>query len=559
MRFAILLLGLSIAIAFFFCLGAHPYLTPSEARYIEIPRQMVVSADWVVPHLNGVPYFEKPPLFYWMQAAAFSIFGWNELAGRALTALFSTALCLLTFALGRMLFSLRAGIAAGFALALTWLGFGLSRVVLLDVPLTVFITATLLCFRAAVPAPYSHLRASAVKERRRQWIIYAMYAAAACAVLTKGLIGAILPGMIIAAWLTAARQWRIVKEMRLLSGIALFLIITLPWHIAAGLRYPQFWQFYFIHEHFARFTTEVHHRAQPWWFFLAVATIGLMPWTPFIYAAATRAKRLLPPADFLFLVLWALLPLIFFSLSHSKLIPYILPIFPPVAVLLGPFLAEAWDGAHARAIRAAAGGVGGALLLFGMAWTPLAEQSAPPPWFDPAWRLLPLGWMATAAGLFCLAPSLFSRHPRPALMALGLLTLMAGYWGQSFAAQFWRGSVKPIATYLSEKLQPEDEVVLFETYRQDLPVYLNRNITVVEYKGELEFGTRIEPATASWMIPLDVFWKRCAGERRLYVLMTKDAYAHLQAPAMCKLSHIGGMADGLDMMLLTNQESAHEQ
>src|SRR5262249_48006595 len=152
----------------------------------------------------------------------------------------------------------------------------------------------------------------AARRNPRPWIIYAMYAAAALGVLSKGLIGAVLPGMIIFAWLLCTGQWRILQHMRIPSGVLLFLAITVPWHVAAQLRYPQFLEFYFIHEQFTRFSTGVHHRNKPWWFFPVVLLIGLMPWTPLLPAAIKRARRAEARNDYLFLLLWAGLPLVFF-------------------------------------------------------------------------------------------------------------------------------------------------------------------------------------------------------------------------------------------------------
>src|SRR4051812_4516136 len=143
------LLALAIGLLFCIGLGARPYLTPSEARYIEIPRQMLATNDWLTPRINGVPYFEKPPLFYWLQAAAMHLFGDGEAAGRLVTLLLDAAACLLAYATGRMLYGRRAGLLAAAVLATSLLGYGLSRVAMLDVPVSLFITACLVSFLAA--------------------------------------------------------------------------------------------------------------------------------------------------------------------------------------------------------------------------------------------------------------------------------------------------------------------------------------------------------------------------------------------------------------------------
>lgn len=471
----ILILTLLLCGLFMAFLGAHPYITPSEARYIEVPRQMVLTSDWIVPHINGVPYFEKPPLFYWMQAATFSLFGWGEFAGRLMTALLSVALCLLTYALGRELYSPRTGIAAALLLASSWLGFGLSRMAMLDVPLTVCITGVLLCFLKALQKPDAGT-------------VYGMYLFTAAGVMTKGLIGALLPGMVLFLWLFSTGRWSVLKQMRLLTGTLLFLALVVPWHVAAAHRYPQFWQFYIIHEHFSRFLTDDHHRNQPWWFFLTVVVVGWMPWTPFLFPVLKKAWADRRQQHTLFLLLWAVLPLLFFSLSHSKLVPYIYPVFPPLAVLLAPHMEGLWEN---------------------------------------KWRKV--------------------------LLALAVATPVLGYAGQAVAPYVWRGSVKQVASALLPKLKPGDEVAIYGTYRQDLPIYLNRNVTVVAYEGELAFGTAIEPKTKEWMIGTGEFWKRCR-DHRLYVLMPKVAYETLKPEPGCALKPAAVAANPPErFVLLTNE------
>ncbi len=473
-------LTLLLSVAFLLCLGLHPYITPSEARYIEIARQMVVSGDWIIPHINGVPYFEKPPLFYWMEAGMFSLFGWGEFSGRLLTALLSVALCMLTYALASVLYTRREGVAAALVLATTWLGFSLSRVVMLDVPLTVCVTATMLCFIMA-----------AREEKPRAWVVYTMYVAAALGMLAKGLVAIALPGMIVLAWLVLTKRWALLLKLRLPTGIVLFLVIALPWHIAAGARYPEFWKFYFLHEHFSRFLTDVHRRVQPWWFFIAVLTVGAMPWLPLMLRALWQERRNREPYRVL-LLLWAVLPFLFFSSSHSKLIPYIYPCFPPLAVLITPHLLQAWQ-----------------------------------------------------------RRDLFARI----CVYAAALTAPLGYMVQVAAPHYSRGSVKAVATELAPQLTPDDEVVIYGNYRQDLPLYLNRNVTVVDYKGELEFGTTINSNTKRWMIDSNEFITRCKQSgHTMYVLVSENTLPELQHRS-CSLHMVPLTANPPEgFVLLTNKD-----
>ena len=148
-----ILLSIGLLLFFFVGLGAHPYGVPSEARYIEIPMQMVQTGDWVTPRLNGVKYFEKPPLFYWIQAAQIEVFGHGEFSGRLWTAIFMAALCLMTCIAGYRQYGRAEGILSALILATCTLGFVSSRIVLLDVPVSFFLCASLFAFMfSSIPA-----------------------------------------------------------------------------------------------------------------------------------------------------------------------------------------------------------------------------------------------------------------------------------------------------------------------------------------------------------------------------------------------------------------------
>jgi 4-amino-4-deoxy-L-arabinose transferase-like glycosyltransferase len=218
------LLGLTLLLTLLFAisLGDRPYSAPSESRYIEIGREMAESGDYVTPRLNYVKYFEKPPLFYWIQAFNTKLFGFEPTPARLPTMAFSIALCLLTYALAYVLYGRRAGLFSALILATSLYLFALSRIVLLDVPESFFMCAVLTAFLYAAHAP---------PGRCRTLVIYAMYAAAACAVLTKGLIGAVLPGAVVLLWLASTKRWALLKDMRLISGTHLFLLIAAPRYI----------------------------------------------------------------------------------------------------------------------------------------------------------------------------------------------------------------------------------------------------------------------------------------------------------------------------------------
>lgn len=464
------LLFLFFLILLFFSigLGARPYITPSEARYIEIPRQMLTTGDFITPHINGVQYFEKPPLFYWLQAVFLSL-GNNEFMGRIATTLIVTLTCLVTYATGRLLYGRTAGLLAAAALATSVMGYCLSRVAMLDAPVTLFITCCLASFIAG-------------QKTGQKKFYYFMYGAAALAVMTKGLIGIVIPGLIIGSFIILSRNWKILREARLFTGTLLFLAIAAPWHILMAMKHPEFLDFYFIHEHFNRFLSDEHRRTAPWWFFIVVTLIGAIPWIFFIpvqsiwqkiKSIATSRDPRLYWDDKLFLLLWIILTLLFFSSSHSKLIPYIFPIFPPFFILIGYHLANIWQ-------------IKRNIIIYTMA-------------------------------------------------IMAIIFIPANY----IAPKFDNRTVKPLTESLKNELKEGDLVVAYNSYWQDLPVYLDRDVIIAGWTGELYFGTQHMLNARKWMISLNSFWEWCAeAKTNVYVFIKLEDYKNITENAGCGLHEV---------------------
>jgi 4-amino-4-deoxy-L-arabinose transferase-like glycosyltransferase len=511
-----------IGLFFFFGLGLRPYLAPSEARYIELPRQMLATHDFVTPHINGVKYFEKPPLFYWIEAAQIKLFGLGEFSGRAPAAACMLLMCLAAYALGRGLTTRETGLAAAGVMATSLFAYAMSRMAVLDVPVSLFLTLTLGCFLAA----------RRPQARRKAFWYYGMYIAAALAVLTKGLIGIVLPGLIIGAWIALTGQWRLLREARLPTGTLLFLLIAAPWHIIVQQRNPEWFDFYFIRQHFERFLTDEEKRLAPWWFFMAVALAGLLPWTAFLPAALKDAWRARKEPVTLFLLLWAFIPLVFFSASHSKLMPYILPIFPPLALLLG----QALVSLPAERLRKAALWLGGLLLLAAVAGFFLPAIHAKRQLLVDTIRhqMQPLLMVMLVGAAMMLFACLRRFERLPLLLIVGLYAAVFDVTLNIASAQADVNSVKPAAEWLKTRLQPGDEVAAYQTYYQDLPVYLNRNVTVADWQGELLFGVAHQPEASNWMISGGELWSRCRAHP-LYVLMKTKLYASLPQQPGCDL------------------------
>src|SRR6185369_1830470 len=306
----LLLLTLAIGLLLGVALGVRALWGPDEGRYVEIPREMVTTGDYVTPRLNGVKYFEKPPLFYWLQAAAIHLFGLREWAMRLVPALSALLGCLAVYAAGRRLFSRRAGLLAAAILATTPLWYFLGNAITLDMTVSALLTVALLAFLVAVQEPED--------APLRRNLLWASYVALALATLAKGLIGIAIPGMVIVVWMALLGDWDLPRRIRLGSGTVIFLLIAVPWHVLVARANPEFLWFYFIHEHVLRYVTKIHARYEPPWFFIPVLLGGMIPWTAFLVQAVRDAlpagwRRRHETKETLFLLLWAGLVFVFFS------------------------------------------------------------------------------------------------------------------------------------------------------------------------------------------------------------------------------------------------------
>jgi 4-amino-4-deoxy-L-arabinose transferase-like glycosyltransferase len=430
----LLLLAVVLAIPFIQYLGRLPLIDPDEGRYAEIPREMLERGDWITPTLNYVHYFEKPVLLYWLNAVSLKLFGLNEFAARLPSALCGLATVLVTYAIGRRLYNRRTALISALILG-TSTGFVLqSRIILTDMLVTLCLTAALGAFICA---------SQGEKRRSSPLPWYLFWLSCALAVLAKGLIGIVFPAGIIFFYLLFTGRWRLLGEMRPFSGPVLFLIVAAPWFVAVSMRNPGFARFFFIHEHFERFTSTVHGRYEPFWFFLPVLVATMLPWSFFTPGALGRAWRDRHHHDGpsgLYLVIWVVVIFLFFSKSDSKLIPYILPIFPPLAILIGHRLDGLLEG-RGRGLRFAAVMLGMTLTILGIAALGYARlpqvtallTEALPHLADPLHQFVttapPIGRGAatTLAVLFlvqgavCLAAG---RNPRPILVVLCLCSFL---------------------------------------------------------------------------------------------------------------------------------------
>jgi 4-amino-4-deoxy-L-arabinose transferase-like glycosyltransferase len=321
-RAAALVLGL-IAALLLFRLGAVPLLGPDEPRYTRVAVEMHRSRDFVTPTLQGRPWLEKPALYYWLAAAAMDVRGETETAARLPSALAALLMAGATAVFGARVYGARAGLWAALVCGTGVLAFAYGRAASMDMLLAATVTAATalvglrlldIAGRLAVPA-----------------------AGALCglAVLAKGPLGLLLPGLAVLGWLAATRDRHAAR--RLLSPMAalLFLAVAGPWYLLVYRAQGQAFVDVFLLDHnVRRFTSTIHRHPGPPWYYVPVLLGGLFPWTGLLVPALAQVRARRDRAD-LFVLSWLVLPLLFFSAAGSKLPGYILPCLPPLALWMG--------------------------------------------------------------------------------------------------------------------------------------------------------------------------------------------------------------------------------
>ena len=318
-------------------LGLRPLLLPDEGRYAEVARAMWHGGtldSWLVPTLNGLPFFHKPPLFYWLDIAAMQLLGVHEFAGRFGSAVGAWAMgAALFLAMRRWHGTRTAAIALG-VLATTPFFFVGGQYANHDMLVGGLITAAVLAMARALDDP---------PRVELRWLV-AGWVLCALAMLAKGLIGIVLPALVIGPWLLAQGRWRQMLKLLHPLGLLAFAVVGLPWFVAMQLRYPGFFDYFVMEQHFRRFAQSTFNNVHGPWFFLAVLPLATLPWSAWAPAAFRRAWAYRSPTTLLY-AWWAVAIVGFFSIPSSKLVGYALPALAPWCALLA--LAVAGSGTRA--------------------------------------------------------------------------------------------------------------------------------------------------------------------------------------------------------------------
>lgn len=511
------------SLVWLYALGARTLVPTDEGRYAEMAREMVASGDWITTRLNGIKYFEKPPLQIWLNALTFKLFGLGEWQARLWTGLSGLFGIMLAAYTGRRVFNERVGFIAGLVLASSFLWAALGHVNTLDMGLAGMMTLTLCALLLAQ-------RNAENTQGRRNWML-ACWAGMALAVLSKGLIGVVLPGAILVLYTLLSRDRLIWKRLHFGPGLLIFFAIATPWFVLVSLKNPEFPRYFFIYEHFERFTSKAHHRAGPWYYFIPILLLGIVPWLGVLVQSLWSARREktdgFQPKKML--LIWSMFIFFFFSISGSKLPSYILPIFPALALLIACYLEQASHKVLVvtAGMNALAGAVGLACiaripaLAKGTYEVPLYQAYVP--WIVAAGALMLVGGLSAA--------SLARRRREWALALLAATGFASGQIlmiGHEPLGRYKAGVLHVPA--IAAELTPRIPIYSVGLYEQSLPFYLRHTLILVGQADEMAFGLKQEPQL--WLPDLETFIEKWqAGQvngSKAIAILRPDIFAELQ-------------------------------
>lgn len=502
--------------ALFFRLGSLPLLQPDEGRNAEVAREMKESGAWLSPSYNGIAYLDKPAFYFKAVAVSLAAFGNNETAARLPSAVFGLALLAITLVFCRRVQGPRVAIMAVIVIATMPLYVVLSRTVIFDIALAFFVSG-------AIFAGY-RAEECAGKARRNWYLLGAL--AAGFATLVKGPVGFLIPGLVLFVFHRVEGRRGVWKRFFAPLNLLAFFGVTLPWFIGLSLQHHDFPYYGLIEESFHRFTTTTFHRTQPFYFYALIVAGLFLPWSfilPEAGVAAWKRKAAMSSADRLCLV-WAVVVVVFFSLSKSKLPGYILT----ATVASGILVARLFERAMANPAGKAARIVGRAAVTLAVLCLVVAAAAM---FLSPRMGSLarPLGLSAAEAEelgrhfmtlvillLVFAALGLLARFRRDAGLAFvcfALFPLLLFTTNLGAIAVIFNGKSARLMAQKIPALPPETRLAFLECFPSGLPFYLNRTATLFTKDGSeitsasnyILFRLKNDPAWPANLVPVANF------------------------------------------------------
>ena len=475
--FDAVLIGVASFIIFNLFIGSYSLITPDEGRYVEIAREMIASGNYITPQLNGITFLEKPILFYWVEAFIIKVFGLHEWSVRLLPVLFGTLGCILNYIAGLKLFSRRTALLAAFLQMSTLIYFFSAHYTNMDLMVAVLITGSLYLAVMGLKATET--------VKQRTFYLWGAYFLAALAFLTKGLIGIIFPCLILSIWIIALREWRLIRQLRIITGLIIALVITIPWIIAVAYQNPEFLNYFFVVQQFISYAPQNFNINQPFYFYIITILLGLIPWVIFLFQAIhyqikqARQTNKSQSHVRLYLLIWALTILIFYSIPSTKLIGYILPAIPPVVLLIANFL----DERSTHLVKSTSLKVGTSaflvlsaivsFILIIIAYMPSLTDDSAVFWLTIIATIIMLGGVRS---VYC---AFYKDQLIPTITTLCFTVIIAFTICVASVATFNLTSIKSLAKTIKLNDKQGDIVVTYQDYFQDLPAYIHEQVYVV--------------------------------------------------------------------------------
>ncbi|WP_454712394.1 glycosyltransferase family 39 protein [Cupriavidus nantongensis] len=524
----VMLVSLLILLVWFGTLDMRHLLRSDEGRYAEIAREMVATGDWVTIRYHELKYFEKPPFHLWVTALAYTVFGVGDWQARLCVALSGMLGIGVSMLAAARWYGCRVAVLTGLVLVSAPMWNVAGHFNSLDMTLSGAMACVLACMLLA-----QHPAATPVA--RRNWML-ACWAAMGVAVLVKGLVGLALPGLVLVVYTLATRDWKLWCRLHLPAGIAVLLAVTVPWFWLMAERNPEFLRFFFIHEHWQRYTSNVHHREGSVWFFAPLLLAGFLPWLGLVpqmwqavreRAGVARGNAPRPFQPALLAALWAVAIFVFFSLSGSKLPGYIVPIFPALALLAGVALDTTTERAWRWQVDAMI-----ALGVIGLIAIPFVGVMEKPGTPNAVYRDF-AEWLAIAfavmlGGALLARRLLRTRGVFASVVAYAVAMFLCATVGLRAHEVMGRpSSGADLAPAIGAVLKPDMPLYSVRMLDHTLPFYLRRTTILVEHPDELEFGVRQEPQ--KWIPSLDQFIARWQDGQRAVAIMAPQTYAALAA------------------------------
>ncbi|MDD2485912.1 MAG: glycosyltransferase family 39 protein [bacterium] len=471
---AVLLLLLLGSMILFTGIGAFSLTEVDEARFAEVAREMLVRQEFLSPYFNYAPYFNKPPLYMWLTAATYSLLGISEATARLWSALFGLGTMLIVFAMGGLLFNRRIGFIAALILitGLQWTAE--SRLGLLNIGVSFFITLSLLALLLAVK-----------RERLQYYLLF--FLSMGLGVLMKGPIAIIFPGLIGLLYLIYAQRLRDLVSPWAIAGACLMLAVALPWHIVQWQRFGHdFLGTYFGYHMMERYTCSIEGHGEPQYYYLLVLALGMLPWSGFMPGALAVSGRLWRKhrEGILFLLLWFVCIYAFFAVGKTKLPGYITPLYPSLSLFLAAFIGSREGQGRWLRVSYLSLFILGLLLLVAV---PALQQRIQPEYHFYIRFIFYMGITSTAGGL---AGWLLLRLARRMDIAIAFGTLVAVVMVGVLhlgALPVWdiNKPTRPLSRIAATIMEPDDGIASYKLGENSSPFYMRRHVRLFDTPDQL--------------------------------------------------------------------------